>query len=169
MYDSGNCLDLLKNWVVIWNVKSQKKMLLLLFYQSNLLTMVILELIQLLMTIKTVFTKELKLLIIISLRVTIDKRKNVIIVGDSMLNNTNSCRLLKSNKFSVCNHLGATSENILSAVEETLKTNLDTLIVYAGTNDLTKTINMLRNVKKICKKVERISSGTKIAFCNIIY
>ena len=59
---------------------------------------------------------------------------------------------------------GATTEDILSAVEESLKTNLDTLIVHAGTNNLTKCINTLRNVK-----VKRISPGSKIAFSNIIY
>ena len=52
-----------------------------------------------------------------------------------MLNNISSRGLSKSKKVSISNHQGATSEDILSAVEETLKTNPDTLIVHAGTND----------------------------------
>ena len=67
---------------------------------------------------------------------------------------------------SVSNHQGATSENILSAVEETLKT-----MAHAGTNYLTKSTNMLRNVKKKKKKsekVKRILPGTKIAFSNTL-
>ena len=70
------------------------------------------------------------------------------IIGDSMLNNINSCGLSKSNKVSVSNFPGATSEDILDEIEDTLKTHPDTLIVHTGTNDLTKNINTLRSVKK---------------------
>ena len=63
-----------------------------------------------------------------------------------MLNNINSCGLSKSNKVSVSNFPGATSEDILDEVEDTLKTHPDTLIVHAGTNDLTKNINTLRSI-----------------------
>ena len=59
---------------LIWNIKSLKNMLLLVSNQSNLLiktSNVILVMVQLLMTIMAVFTKELKLLIITSLWVKI--------------------------------------------------------------------------------------------------
>ena len=85
-----------------------------------------------------------------------------------MLNNINSRGLSKSKKVSVSSHPGATTEDILSAVEESLKTNPDTLIVHAATNHLTKSINTLSNVKKILENVKIISPGTKIAFFNII-
>ena len=81
-----------------------------------------------------------------------DIRKNVIIAGDSTLNNINSCTISKSKKLSIINHPGATNEDILSTVEETLKTNPDTLIVNTGANNLTKTTNRLRNVKKYARK-----------------
>ena len=86
-----------------------------------------------------------------------------------MLNNINSRGLSKSKKVSVRNFPGATSEDILAEVEDTLKTHPDTLIVHAGTNDLAKSINTLRNVKKSCEKAKRISPDTKILFSNIIY
>ena len=75
-----------------------------------------------------------------------EKSQNVIIIGDSMSNNINSRGLSKSKKVSVSNFPGATSEDILAEVEDTLKTHPDTLIVHAGTNDLTKNISTLRNV-----------------------
>ena len=86
-----------------------------------------------------------------------------------MLSNINSRRLSKSNKVSVSNFPGATSVDILDEIEDTLKTHPDTLIVHARTNDLTKNINTLRSVKKLCEKAKRISPVTKIAFSNIIY
>ena len=93
-----------------------------------------------------------------------------------MLDNINSRRLSKSNKVSVSNLPGATSEDywqiqsdILDEAEDTLKIHPDTLIVHAGTNDLTKNINTLRSVKKLCEKAKIISSDTEIVFSNIIY
>ena len=64
----------------------------------------------------------------------------------------------------VSNHQGANSENILSAVEETLKT-----MAHAGTNDLTKSTNMLiKKKKKESEKVKRILPGIKVAFSNTL-
>ena len=86
-----------------------------------------------------------------------------------MLNNINSPGLSKCNKVSVSNFPGATSEDILNEIEDTLKTHPNTLIVHAGTNDLTKNISTMRSVKKLCEKAKRISPNTKIVFSNIIY
>ena len=47
------------------------------------------------------------------------------IIGDSMLNNINSCGLSKSNKASVSKFPVATSEDILDEIEDTLKTHPD--------------------------------------------
>ena len=92
------------------------------------------------------------------------KRENVKIIGDSMLNNISSRGLSKSKKVTVINHPGATSEVIEEEVEATVKENskINTLIVHAGTNDLTNNINTLRSVKKLCEKTKRISPNTKI-------
>ena len=76
------------------------------------------------------------------------EKSNVIITGDSMLNNINSHELSKSNKVPVSNFPGTSSEDILDEIEDALKTHPDTLIVHTGTNDLTKNINTLRSVKK---------------------
>ena len=86
-----------------------------------------------------------------------------------MLNNINSRGLSKSNKVAVSNFPGATSEDILDEIEDTLKTHPDTLIVHARTTDLTKNINTLRSVKKLCEKAKRIPPDTKIVFSNVIY
>ena len=86
-----------------------------------------------------------------------------------MLNNINSRGLSRSKDVSVSNFPGATGEDILAEVEDTLKTHPDTLIVHAGTNDLTKNINTLISVKKLCEKAKRISPDRKIVFSNIIY
>ena len=49
-----------------------------------------------------------------------------------------------------------------------IKERPDDLIVYVGTNDLTNTIKLLTNVKKIFNKVFKESPSTSIAFSCII-
>ena len=88
-----------------------------------------------------------------------------------MLNNINSRGLSKSKKVTVINHPGATSDVIEEKLEATVKetSTMKTLIVHAGTNDLTNNINTLRSVKTICEKTKKISPNTKIVFSSIIF
>ena len=46
------------------------------------------------------------------------------------------------------NFAGGTTETILNEVEELVKRKPDSLIVHAGTSDLSKGKNILTNVKK---------------------
>ena len=46
-----------------------------------------------------------------------DRTKNVIIIGDSRLNNVNSCKLSKSKKVEVLNFPGATSTDIVNNMD----------------------------------------------------
>ena len=94
-------------------------------------------------------------------------KRKVIVVGDSLLNGINERGLSKDFNVKVNNIPGGTSETVLDKVEELVKCKPSSLIVHAGTNDLTKGRNVLNNVKKIVKEVKRISPNTKIAFSSI--
>ena len=63
---------------------------------------------------------------------------------------------------------GGTSDAILDKLDEFLKNKPNGLIVYAGTNYITKGKNLLNNVKKILKQVKKLSPNTKAAFSNIV-
>lgn len=64
-----------------------------------------------------------------------DKHKKIIMIRNSTLINISSCGLLKSKKVSISNFPGAISE-------DTLKTNLGTLTIHAGSNDYMKISNV---------------------------
>ena len=83
-----------------------------------------------------------------------------------MLNNINSRGLSKSKKVTVINHPGATSDVIEEELEATVKENskINTLIVHAGTNDLTNNINTLRSVKKYAKRQKRYLRIRRLSF-----
>ena len=94
-------------------------------------------------------------------------KRNVIVVGDLVLNGVNERGLFKDFNVKVNNIPGGTSEAVLEKIEELVKCKPSSLIVHTGTKDLTKGKNVLNNVKKIVKEVKRISPNTKIAFSSI--
>ena len=94
--------------------------------------------------------------------------KDVIVIGDSMLNNINSRGLLKSKKVEVLNFSGATSVDIVDKMDVILGDKPKSIIVHVGTNDLTNDVNLLNNVKKIVNKTKKKSPNTKLCFSDTI-
>ena len=78
-------------------------------------------------------------------------RKEVIIIGYTMLNNINSRGLSKSKEVKVLNYPGATSSNIDTP---------ESLMVHADTNVLRNDINLLNNIMKIVTKSRKKSPNT---------
>ena len=72
-----------------------------------------------------------------------DLSNKVVPLGDSMLNNINSCGLSKSKEVDVLNFPGATSSDVLTKIDDVLSKKPTSLIVHVGTNDLTNYINLL--------------------------
>ena len=101
----------------------------------------------------------------------IDKgdRKKVIILGDSLLNDINEKGLSKSHNVKIVNKPGATSERLLlEDLDNLIKYQPESVIIHAGTNDLTNGINMLNNGKKIVKELTTKLPKVKIAFSGLI-
>ena len=81
--------------------------------------------------------------------------KDVIVIGDSMLNNINSRGLSKSKRVEVLNFSGGTSVDIVDKMDVILDDKPKSIIVHVGTNDLTNDVNLLNNVKKLLIKQKR--------------
>ena len=88
-----------------------------------------------------------------------------------MLNNSNNLGLSKTKKVDVLNFPGATSTDILTKIDNVLDKKLESIIIHAGTNDLTDDLNLLSNVKKIVSKTNRTSpnTSTSLSFSNILF
>ena len=67
----------------------------------------------------------------------LEKRK-IIIVGDPLLNGIHEEGLSKHHSVKVNNIPGGTSDAIFDRLDDFLENKPDGLIVYAGTNDITK-------------------------------
>ena len=98
-----------------------------------------------------------------------DLSNKVVPLGDSMLNNINSCGLSKSKEVDVLNFPGATSSDVLTKIDDVLNKKPASLIVHVGTNDLTNDTNLLSNVKKIANKTNKTSPNTVLTFSSIIF
>ena len=65
-----------------------------------------------------------------------DLSNKVVVIGDSMLNNINSCGLSKSKEVDVLHFPGATSSDVLTKIDDVLNKKPASLIVHVGTYDL---------------------------------
>ena len=79
-------------------------------------------------------------------------RKEVIIIGDSILNNIDSRALSKSKMVEVLNFPGATSRDIVGKIDDVFNRKPESLVIHVGTDDLTNEIHLLNNTKKIVTK-----------------
>ena len=96
-------------------------------------------------------------------------RKKVIILGDSLLNGINEKGLSKRHNLKIVNKPGATSERLLlEDLDNLIKYQPGSVIIHAGTNDLTNGINMLNNAKKNIKELTTKLPKVKIAFSGLI-
>ena len=86
------------------------------------------------------------------------KKRNIIILADSLLNVINEKGLSENHSVKVNNIPGRTSNAILDKLDDFLEIKPDGLIVYAGTNDITKGGNLLNNAKKNLKASEETFS-----------
>ena len=96
------------------------------------------------------------------------KKREISIVGDSLMNGIHDKGLSKNHSVKVNNIPGGTSDAILDKLDDFLKNKPDGLIVHAVTNDITKGKNLLNNVKKNLKQVKKLSPNIKAAFSSIV-
>ena len=86
---------------------------------------------------------------------TVEKKKRVVITGDSILNRIHEKCMSKNYRVNVNNFPGGNSATILENIDQLVKSKPDSLIVHAGTNDLANGTNLLNQVKKIAKESQR--------------
>ena len=76
------------------------------------------------------------------------KKVKTVVTGDSLLNVVYEKGLSKLHNVKVKNYPGATSEDMLDKIYNSLKVKLDCLLVHIENNDLTNNVNLLNSVKK---------------------
>ena len=97
-----------------------------------------------------------------------EKRKNVIICGDSILNGIDSTGLsTKDHKTVVRNFPGATSKDMCTYIKPLVEKKPNKMIIHVGTNDLTNNVETISNLRSIHEYIKSNSKETEVVFSKL--
>ena len=98
-----------------------------------------------------------------------NQRKNVVIIGDSILNGLSEQGLRKRHNVKIRAHSGATSLDIKDHIRPIVRRKPDCVLVHCGTNDLTKKdgIDTIETIKEIISEAKNESPDTTIALSSL--
>lgn len=107
-------------------------------------------------------------------------KKQVYIVGDSMLNNIDEKLMRAHNFVRVRNHPGATTEDLLHHMRPHIRKTLDSVILLAGHNDITENrkdsamggrkdnlINSAESMRSVIREIRQSHPDCQIAICQL--
>ena len=76
-------------------------------------------------------------------------KKDIIIIGDSMIKNVNDREISRSSSVKIRSHPGATTEDLIDYVRPTARKNPKMMVTHSGTNELTYKVNTLQKIRKV--------------------
>ena len=99
-------------------------------------------------------------------------KKKVIVVGDSVTKFLRSDELSTSERLvTVMKHPGCSTEDMADYIKSIARKKPDTILLHVGTNDLTKGINTMKNVRKCVEAIRELdnSENIQIGFFSIMH
>ena len=98
-----------------------------------------------------------------------NERKNVVIIGDSILNGLSEQGLRKQHNVRIRAHSGATSLDIKDHIRPIMRRKPDCVLVHCGTNDLTNKdgIDTIETIKEIISEAKDESPHTTIVLSSL--
>ena len=90
------------------------------------------------------------------------ERKNIIVIGDSILNGIEERGICKHHNVKVRPHPGAATNDIVDDIKPAARKRPDVLLIHCGTNDITNSVNTSKHLKEIVSTVRKITPQTKI-------
>ena len=95
-------------------------------------------------------------------------RKNITIIGDSILNGLEEAGMQKDQNVKVRAHSGATTRDIIDHIKPVVRKRPSCVIIHSGTNDLTQGIDTIENMKSIIEETRQESPDTEIVLSTVI-
>ena len=96
------------------------------------------------------------------------ERKKIIIIGDSLLNGLEEKKMKRNHDIQIRPHPGASSLDISDHIRPVLRRNPDCIIVHAGTNDITKRKDTIKNIEEMVSEAKRMSPSTNIVVSELV-
>ena len=98
-------------------------------------------------------------------------KKEIIIVGDSMIKHVNGSEVSRDNSVKIRCHPGATADDTIDYVRPTARKKSNMIIIHTGTNDIQNEVNTLQKVRKVITTIKEIdvNNEIQIAFSGVIH
>ena len=97
-----------------------------------------------------------------------EPRKKVMILGDSIVKGLNKYGLSKNQNVQVQSFSGYTAKDMLDIVKPAARRKPYAILIYAGTNDMTRDIHTMKNIRKIEKSIRDCSENMQVLLFGII-
>ena len=87
-------------------------------------------------------------------------KKKVIVVDNSITNVLRTDELPTSERsFIVMKHPGCSTEDMIVGINSIARKKPDTILLHGGTNDLTKGINTMKNIRKCMEAIRELDNS----------
>ena len=98
-------------------------------------------------------------------------KKEVFIIGDSMIKYVNGREVSRNNSVKVRSHPGATADDFNHYVRPTVRKKPNLIIIHSGTNDIQNNVNTLQKIRKVISSIKEYDTddNIKIALSSIIH
>ena len=96
------------------------------------------------------------------------QKKEVTVTIDSLLTRISGKGLSRTHNVMVTNFPGGTNDKTVEKLDDFIKNKPDDSVIHIRTNDLTNNMKVLKNVRKILKKVLANAPSTNLAISSII-
>ena len=98
-------------------------------------------------------------------------KKEVFIIGDSLIKYVNGQEASRNDSVKVRSHPGAISDDFIDYVRPTVRKKPNLIIIHSGTNDIQNNVNTLQKIKKVIFSIKKYDTDDKIkiALSSIIH
>ena len=98
-------------------------------------------------------------------------KKEVFIIGDSMIKHLNGREVSRNNSVKVRSHPGATADDFNDYVRPTVRKKPNLIIIHNGTNDIQNNLNTPQKIRKVISSIKGYDTddNIKIALSTIIH
>ena len=98
-------------------------------------------------------------------------KKEIIIVGDSMIKHVNGREVSRDNSVKIRCHPGTTTDDIMEYVRPTACKKPDMTTIHTSTNDIQNKVNTLQKVREVITTIKEIvvNNEIQIAFSSVIH
>ena len=98
-------------------------------------------------------------------------KKEVLIIGDSMIKYVNGRGVSRNDSVKVRSYLGATTDDFIDYVRPTVRKKPNLIIIHSGTNDIQNNVNTLQKIRKVISSIKEYDTddNIKIALSSIIH